>query len=402
MQLLETSKTILNLLLALQKTAESGYTLTVLKSGLSDIDAKAKDLLDGVQVELPLDISKPSPEFLAYDSCRLAVTVNKKRKLSDWLEGLQAGINELQHYINLQSENNQAASEVIGPISSEVSGDIQPLLLEEFNKQVEVDFLNFSERYLNKPEVTSPITRLLEIEQEIPQLLSAASNAYLQVGDLLSEAREEFDNQVQFLDWALAKFNIRKSQAFRLMKIAKEFGSDTRFAGVAMRVLDALSGESDEVKEKAAALAAAGQLNTPALQVIQGGKPEPLPEVQADPKPLNVAPIKADKPAPLEAAEASEEIKTLRLTIQNLVAQQDKLLQQLAELQRPRTQQLPMLPHFKSSSLHTRLGLATTASAKEVRAAYRAITAHYTPETNKEAFELLTAARDALLQEVAA
>lgn len=367
MKLLETSKTILNLLLALQKTAETGYTLTVLKSGLNDIDAKAKELLDGVQIEIPLG-KAPNPEWLAYTACRCASEVNKFRALNRWEGGLSANIELLQDYINSQAEDNQAASEL--------------------------------------SEAINPVTRLQEIEQEIPELLTTASSAYLQVGQLLSEAREEFDNQVQFLDWALAKFNIRKSQAFRLMKIAKEFAGDTRFAGVAMRVLDALSGESDEVKEKAATLAATGQLNTPALQLLQGGKPEvepePLPEVQADPKPLNVPPVQADKPAQPEAAEASEEVKTLRLTIQNLVAQQDKLLQQLAELQRPRTQQLPMLPHFKASSLHTRLGLATTASAKEVRAAYRAITAHYTPETNKEAFELLTAARDALLQEVAA
>lgn len=328
-------------LLELKELEKKGHTLTVLKGTLLNLN----DFIDCV------------------------TAINKESKRVQWLLALEAAISTLQCSINAESENNQAASELTG-------------------------------------EVTSPVTRLQEIEQEIPQLISAASNAYLQLGHLLAEAREEFDNQVQFLDWSLAKFNIRKSQAFRLMKIAKEFGSDARFDGVAMRVLDALSGESDEVKEKAAALAAAGQLNTPNLQLLQGGKPEaepePLPDVPEDAKPLNVALVQADKPAPLEAAEASEEVKTLRLTIQNLVAQQDVLLQKLAELQRPRAQQLPMLPHFKASSLHTRLGLSTTASAKEVRAAYRAITAHYTPETNKEAFELLTAARDALLQEVAA
>lgn len=377
MQLLITARQVLNSLKVLSDNEKEGHTLTVLKVNLLEVSKNATSALSGVNVLLPLG-QQDNTEWLAFNACTCADIVNKNRKREDWLKGLQANIEALQDYINLQAENNQAATE----------------LLEQTD-------------YLEGPELDSPVTRLQEIEQEIPALLTTASNAYLQVGQLLSEAREEFDNQVLFLEWALSKFNIRKSQAFRLMKIAKEFAGDTRFDGVAMRVLDALSGESDEVKEKAAALAATGQLNTPALQVIQGGKPEaepePLPDVPQDAKPLNVPPVQTDKPAPLEATdEASEEVKTLRLTIQNLVAQQDLLLQKLAELQRPRAQQLPMLPHFKASSLHTRLGLATTASAKEVRAAYRAITAHYTPETNKEAFELLTAARDALLQEVAA
>jgi hypothetical protein len=228
------------------------------------------------------------------------------------------------------------------------------------------------------------------------------------VGQLLLEARDEFESQVTFLEWTNAKFNIRKSQAFRLMKIAKEFNGDTRFVGVAMRVLDALAGESEEVKSLAAKLAAEGKLDSPSLQLLQGGKaedvqPEPLPEVQTDPKPINIAPVTDITPKPLEDSEAdSELVQQLRNTLAALVAQNGELLQKLAELQRPKAQTLPMLPHFKAASLHTRLGLTTSATTKEVRAAYREITKHYKPETNKAAFDLLTEAKDALLQEVAA
>lgn len=271
--------------------------------------------------------------------------------------------------------------------------------------------------------VTEPVqesvtcfTRLQEIEQEIDQQLSAAARSFLKIGELLTESREEFERQTEFLAWAETKFNLKKASVFGMMQVYREFGADSRFAGTPWTVLRQLIGAPEEVKAQAAELVADGKLSQRAAAALAIEPTEPSTPVvdiatvlDEDTKPpfdygttldLGSLPPKAQTPAASD--DKDQYIKDLLDQISRLVENQDDLFRQLREAKSaPKLSGLPMLPHFKSSCAHTRLGLEAAATAKEVRSAYRAITAHYTPEANAEVFQLVTEARDYLLKEVA-
>lgn len=260
-------------------------------------------------------------------------------------------------------------------------------------------------------------TRLQEIEQEIDQQLAAAARSFLKIGELLTESREEFERQTEFLEWAESKFNLKKASVFGMMQVYREFGSDSRFAGTPWTVLRQLIGAPEGVKAQAAELVADDKLSQRAAAALVTESTEPntpvadiaTVNVEEDTTPpfdygttldLGSLPPKSQTPAATDDKDAY--IKDLLEQISRLVANQDALFQQLREAKAaPKLSGLPMLPHFKSGCAHTRLGLEADATAKDVRAAYRAITAHYTPEANAEVFQLVTEARDALLSATA-
>lgn len=337
------------------------------KAAIKSASDEITKALDGVQVELT------SPEFAVYGVLKAFEAFSEFKSLPKAKSHLTEALSKLKDYV-LVTESVQ--------------------------------------------EPVTCFTRLQEIEQEIDQQLSAAARSFLKIGELLTESREEFERQTEFLAWAETKFNLKKASVFGMMQVYREFGADSRFAGTPWTVLRQLIGAPEEVKAQAAELVADGKLSQRAAAALVTEPTEPTTPVvdiatvlgeEEETKPpfdygttldLGSLPPKAQTPAATDDKDAY--IKDLLEQISRLVANQDALFQQLKEAKAtPKLTGLPMLPHFKSGCAHTRLGLESDATAKDVRAAYRAITAHYTPEANAEVFQLVTEARDALLKAVA-
>lgn len=353
-QIIATAKVISAKVAALLATINSGSLLSDAKAHLKTLDAEAAQMLNGVSVEIPLGV-EPSAEWLLYSASRCG-ELAKQRSRSGLITELEALVATFALHLPEEDE-----------------------------------------------EPTGAISRLEELEVSIKADLQAAANSMLRIGIALLEAREEFDNQASFLEWVLAKFELKKTYTFKLMKLAKEFGDDERFLSASARVLQMLAGESDAVKEQAAALAADGKLNPSTARTLTGQdqKPEEQPEQpqqqpEDDKSPLDDEPQQQPQTQPAPQQELLDTISSLTVRLDKLLAENAALAEQLAAAQRPaKAKALPMLPHFRSPDFAVRLGLTqATADSKAVRAAYREITKHYTPETNAEAFELLTQAFD--------
>lgn len=236
-----------------------------------------------------------------------------------------------------------------------------------------------------------------EIAVEIRTHLDNIGTSYMAVGRALNEVRADFDKGADFLAWVDAEFGIKKAYAYRLMKIAETFGNDSRWSGVAMRVLAVMTQHIDntELVEKAAELAAEGKLDTKSLDAliapvkpVEESKPEPkqpqaddvkspehLPEEteQEDEPPFDVETpveveeVRAEAPKPVQDDE-SDRIKGLLSLIQTLRDTNDQLVQELAAMRNERQAKkavAPMLPQFKSSCFYARLGLSAEEATKK-------------------------------------
>lgn len=225
---------------------------------------------------------------------------------------------------------------------------------------------------------------------EIHALLDSIGKSYLEVGKLLAEAREDFEDQKSFLSWAETEFSIKKAQCYNLMNVARVFGEDDRFEGVSMRVMLALIPMADDaqVMDKAASIAAVGALDTNAVNELLGKPKAPIKLVQPEGDiPMTqfdeqvaiaeerattlhqaiAAPYAPDVPN-VEATPNPVTVGVHDATMQALLDQNKRLssqleeaMQRIAELSSPRETKkavAPMLPQFKSKCLYARLGLS--------------------------------------------
>lgn len=240
---------------------------------------------------------------------------------------------------------------------------------------------------------------------EIKAHLEAIGTSYLKVGSLLNELRGDFENQREFLAYVEAEFGIKKAQCYNLMNVARCFDGDERFKGVAMRVMLALIPFADEgeIMDKAAELAANGELDTKAVNALvspskpvkaevsqshsETVKPQensaPVESEALQTVPQEVAP-EGDESAPWEDAPATTEAAAPKLdnaentenaAMASLLAQIKTLTEQLtaandriAELTSARESKksaAPMLPQFKSSCFYARLGLSAEEATKK-------------------------------------
>lgn len=244
---------------------------------------------------------------------------------------------------------------------------------------------------------------------EIKQHLDNIGTSYIKVGACLNELRGDFEGQKDFLAYVESEFGIKKAQCYKLMSVARVFEGDDRFKGVAMRVMLALVPFADEniIMEKAAELAAAGKLDTNAVNALIEPKKEPKSETvqsKAEPvkpqenataaaesqetqAPQEVPPASEsddDKSAPWEeeskpeapkAAPLDNTANTENATMAGLLAQIKALTEQLqaandriAALTSARESKkaaAPMLPQFKSSCFYARLGLSAEEATKK-------------------------------------
>lgn len=248
-----------------------------------------------------------------------------------------------------------------------------------------------------------------QVTAEIKTHLDSIGSTYIKVGSCLNELREDFDEQKEFLAYVEEEFSIKKAQCYKLMALARTFGDDKRFTGVAMRVMSALVQFADDqaIMDKAAALAAGGKLDTKAVNALINPEPAPkaAPVPQAEkPQELQAVPqqgtVPADSdeddglpwddepnvPATITAPEAATEkdeaapvqpaapaydsgyVNSLLATIDRLNSMVNELGQKLAAKESERETKkasAPMLPQFKSKCFYARLGLSAEEATKK-------------------------------------
>lgn len=238
---------------------------------------------------------------------------------------------------------------------------------------------------------------------EIHNLLDVIGKSYIEVGRLLSEAREDFEDAKSFLVWAEAEFAIKKAQCYNLMNVARVFGSDTRFEGAPMRAMLALIPMADDadVMDKAAALCDAGTLTLPAVNELLG-KPKNtvvslvnpdtklvgddctedkgeafMDEANDSGQPSDwgktTTPVAPDVSGVEATHNPTSSIQDA--TTQSLLDQNKRLSEQLAEAmnqiaaltstRETKKATAPMLPQFKSKCLYARLGLSAEQSTSK-------------------------------------
>lgn len=275
------------------------------------------------------------------------------------------------------------------------------------------EFIGHAEVFLDNCEPTNELAR---IEGELTQAIAAVGKAHLRVGSLLIEAREACENQAEFLEWAFDKFGIKKSWAFRLMKVAKVFSGE-EWAGVATSVLYTLQAQADEQQTEAAReLARAGKLDIKALGELLA-EPEPVKAATAPAKAEDLPPfdtgvtdispkLPAAKPATATAQAPTANVtdnapSELLERIGELTKALTEAQAKIAELTAPRLQRgaAPMLPQFRSSCMATRLGLSKEEAedAGKVKVAFRDwVKLSY--GRGHEAFELIEEAVKALTE----
>lgn len=268
--------------------------------------------------------------------------------------------------------------------------------------------------------------------------LEQAQKSFLTVGKCLTEGLELIKaskgKQADFLLWASDTCEIKKAQAYKLMKVYKDFGDSSDFKGVSMRVLYTLTGQPTNVIEDAKALALAGKLDSSSLDKLmmkdKPAKKEKTEEVKA-PEGGTIAKtgdkVEATREATREDKAKDKEIKALKreletikdtgvvetdqsplikelqTTIARLNDTIDTLKDDLADTKVPVVQALPYLPQFDSKDMATCLGLEIYNKSDKVKInkAYRSLAKIYTGTTCPEASKALLTARNELIGDIA-
>lgn len=273
---------------------------------------------------------------------------------------------------------------------------------------------------MTEKDNTQAVARLPEIEETIRNQMQVASGALLVVGELLNEAREEFDNAKEFLAWADAEFGFKKAYCYRLMKVADEFSQEDVLAGQSINVLNKLAGMPEEVKTEAREKVEAGEELT-GKAVEQMGKalagPDTEEAEEAESKSTavdNTSDFGDDDGAPWSSVSRDQEVPegseptpvpTQDSEVQRLRDLVSELKAELAAARQEREgkatekAQAPMLPQFVSECHYARLGLSVEQGqdAKEVRKAFRALV-KVGYSSQHEAYQALLDAKESLMQ----
>lgn len=297
--------------------------------------------------------------------------------------------------------------------------------------------------------MTKVVTRIQEITIEINNKLDIIQLESVAVGTLLKEAlevlKEEGKKQADFLEYCKQEFSIGKAQAYKLMKVAEVFAEDGRFKGVAMRVLYALATQAnDEQMERAAEFAANGSLNTAIVNQLLNPEPPKQDDKQQEQQEQeeqqaskeadkaqkaidealdNVSQRETEDDIPFDTsvdgqmqrndaeqesnepnkesvnADLMAEVRELRAALQAA----NELIANMKEDKETARPVAPMLPQFKNACPYAVLGLGQVESKKitVVKKAFRElIKCGY--GKGHEAFELLTKAKDQLIEDIEA
>jgi len=268
--------------------------------------------------------------------------------------------------------------------------------------------------------------------------IQAATDAHFKAGQLLSEALEMFKKDSRpakdWIEWANTACQVRKAQAYNLVKIYNDFGEVSEFKGCSMRVLNLLVHASKEVfskiEEEAKDLAIKGKLTTkavnallatakpatikqvsvPALPTIKD-KSDPITKVMKDTiKDTASSTTNSDTASSNAASNLSPNTGSETDTenqLDKLIKQNVKLLKKISELESKLAEKAApkkevantvYLPQFEANKPNLVLGIEETATASKINERYRTMAIIFNAKTCPKGAKALKAAKDAMIK----
>lgn len=272
----------------------------------------------------------------------------------------------------------------------------------------------------------SATTQLIEMAEMIKDNVTNAMASHLEAGRLLHKAlllhKEMGEGSKEWLAWVQKACHVKKAQAYRLVRVYRDFGDKSDYHGCSMRVLNMLSGLDKELFEKiedqVLAYARKGNLVTKTLEdIIEHAKhygqipkvKEPSkkePEVKEPTSEIIKGSLEGSpdtslprmQPAVSENAKDEKDRLISELREQNL-----KLIERLDELTKSVKKEkslptIPALPQFSAADPHLVLGIKEGATQPEIKKQYRAMASIFTGKTCPEGAKALKAAKEELLK----
>ena len=297
----------------------------------------------------------------------------------------------------------------------------------------------------DKPELDEKA--LETMANEIKTAIETATIHYMKAGQILSNALEMFKASGKpakdWLEWANLACQVKKAQAYSLVKIYNDFGQVSEFKDCSMRVLNILVHCSKDIyskiEEQAKALAKAGKLDTKAInKLIDAYKP-----VNANSTLPKTSPAKSDTSdkkvkdqtgdtikASLESNDTGDNngdnngqdkvelgTSTDRADKASKVDEKDKLIAELREQnlqllarieelsnavksskEDDNTKTVTYLPQFENSEPYLVLGISPVAGKDEINKHYRTMAVIFNAKTCPRGAKALKAAREAMLK----
>lgn len=368
--------------------------------------------------DLTLKDAKTSLPLVTSQTANLPISIKEAVKSLDAVKTKKLYIDGLE-LVKSQSVNNiKLAMETIENI-------------KEANKKPE------------KPELNQD--ELDRIAKEVKESIEQAMNSHFQAGKLLSEALELFKASGKpakdWLEWANLSCQVKKAQAYNLVKIWGDFGQVSEFKGVSMRVLNILVHTSSDlfkkIEDDCKALAKAGKLDTKAVnKLLDTVKPAPVKVVPAETGKSNIidkdntgeamkASIKSETPAikdqndpELETSIGEESSIDSTAKADSKESDKDKLIAELREqnlqllarveeltkaVQASKTEtdapaRTVYLPQFDSTEAYLVLGISPVASKEEINKRYRTMAVIFNAKTCPAGAKALKNAKDELLK----
>ena len=165
-------------------------------------------------------------------------------------------------------------------------------------------------------------TSLNTIATRINELTNLMALSGLEIGALLTAAKERFQTADLFLEWAEKETGYKKTQVYRFLQIDRDFGGKEWASEMSTGALVALIGSSEAVKKVVEAVVKAGEPVT--AQDVKDIKKEEageaLPQAKPEVKPMT----EKELTKALDKANKSAEIATQRHSVQIEKAKQAK------------------------------------------------------------------------------
>lgn len=286
----------------------------------------------------------------------------------------------------------------------------------------------------------APVTELERLEDDIKSEVTNVASGYFNLGNLLKQAKEQFDKSHEFLSWADERFGFKKAYVYRLMQVATKFADPIWHSTPARNLFTlAQQGTEDDIENARQLLENGNELNIANLSILLNGagssKPEKskaadteaseqalqqaaqsvttaimddavrdvAPKIPGATQPAEPAPV--TPPAPAAATESATESK-LAEQLEIALGQIAELTQRLAEATKPKLRdysEMPVLRQFRSSCYRTRLGLSEEEAGDKatILEAFKEFCKAGYGRQHQEAFALIDEARHNLIHGVA-
>ena len=281
------------------------------------------------------------------------------------------------------------------------------------------------------------IAKLFELAGLVQHSIQVATNAHLTAGEYLHEGlilhKDAGLSSKEWEKWAGLACQVKRAQAYNLVKIWNTFGADSDFAGCSMRVLNLLvhlkKEDFDKIEQDAKSLAKVNKLDTKAvnslIERIKPAKVETVKEVpvkeeivKEESNPITETLSNAIKQTITnEVHEDSTEqvtgeesiIETLATPVidkDKLIAelreQNLQLLDRISELSKAVKESKPEpkvlhLPQFDESEPYLVLGINPCAGKEEILKRYRSMAVIFNAKTCPTGAIALKNAKDSLI-----